>query len=115
MIKSKNLFCRFSICPSFYFPFLRLRSRVHLDWLMSHEEDYTTLRQFGVSPAEADAVMQAAERACVNTMEQALDLCDALGAGVGVAVDVYHVWWDPKLEGQIARAGKRVLGYHICD
>jgi sugar phosphate isomerase/epimerase len=60
--------------------------------------------------------MQAAERACVNTLEQALDLCDALGAGVGVAVDVYHVWWDPKLEGQIARAGKaRILAYHICD
>lgn len=54
-------------------------------------------------------------RAAVNTLEQALDMCDALGEGVGVAVDVYHVWWDPKLRMQIARAGKRVLGYHICD
>ena len=54
-------------------------------------------------------------RAAVNTLEQALDMCDALGEGVGVAVDVYHVWWDPKLQGQIARAGKRILGYHICD
>src|SRR5271154_386977 len=34
--------------------------------------------------------MQAAERACLNTLEQALDVCDALGEGVGVAVDVYH-------------------------
>ena len=60
--------------------------------------------------------MQAAERACINTLEQALDICDALGDGIGVAVDVYHVWWDPKLEQQIARAGKkRILGYHICD
>ena len=60
--------------------------------------------------------MQAADRACVNTLEQALDLCDALGEGVGVAVDVYHVWWDPKLAAQIARAGKkRLLAYHICD
>ncbi|HXZ51593.1 MAG TPA: sugar phosphate isomerase/epimerase family protein [Burkholderiales bacterium] len=60
--------------------------------------------------------MQAAERACVNTLEQALDLCDALGEGIGVAVDVYHTWWDPKLEGQIRRAGKkRLLAYHICD
>ena len=60
--------------------------------------------------------MQAAERACVNTLEQALDICDALGEGVGVAVDVYHVWWDPKLQAQIARAGKRrLLAYHICD
>jgi sugar phosphate isomerase/epimerase len=60
--------------------------------------------------------MQAADRACINTLEQALDICDALGEGVGVAVDVYHVWWDPKLEEQIRRAGrKRILGYHICD
>jgi sugar phosphate isomerase/epimerase len=60
--------------------------------------------------------MQAADRACINTLEQALDICDALGEGIGVAVDVYHVWWDPKLEQQIARAGKRrILAYHICD
>jgi sugar phosphate isomerase/epimerase len=54
-------------------------------------------------------------RAAVNTLEQALDMCDALGEGVGVAVDVYHVWWDPKLQSQLKRAGKRILGYHICD
>jgi sugar phosphate isomerase/epimerase len=59
--------------------------------------------------------MQAAERACINTLEQALDICDELGDGIGVAVDVYHVWWDPKLQSQIERAGKRVLAYHICD
>jgi sugar phosphate isomerase/epimerase len=74
--------------------------------------------------------MYAADRACVNTLEQALDLCDALdprrsgatrvegsdGAALGVAVDVYHVWWDPKLEAQIARAGKeRLLAFHVCD
>ena len=60
--------------------------------------------------------MQAAERACINTLEQALDVCEQLGEGIGVAVDVYHVWWDPKLEQQIQRAGKkRVLAYHVCD
>ena len=67
--------------------------------------------------------MQAADRACVNTLEHALDLCDALGedernaqGALGVAVDVYHVWWDPKLEAQVKRAGKkRLLAYHICD
>jgi sugar phosphate isomerase/epimerase len=66
--------------------------------------------------------MQAADRACVNTLEQALDLCDALGeagrnarCALGVAVDVYHVWWDPKLQQQIRRAGNRILAYHICD
>jgi sugar phosphate isomerase/epimerase len=59
--------------------------------------------------------MYAADRACVNTLAQANDLCDALGEGVGVAVDVYHVWWDPTLEREIARAGRRILGFHVCD
>lgn len=64
--------------------------------------------------------MYAADRACVNTLAQALDLCDALDRNktgqLGVAVDVYHVWWDPQLEAQIRRAGKRrLLAYHICD
>jgi len=74
-------------------------------------------RQAGIPLAiEPLHPMQAAERACVNTLEQALDICDALGEGTGVAVDVYHVWWDPKLEQQIKRAGKkRLLAYHICD
>jgi len=74
-------------------------------------------RQAGVPLAiEPLHPMQAAERACINTLEQALDICDALGYGVGVALDVYHVWWDPKLEEQIKRAGReRLLAYHICD
>jgi len=64
--------------------------------------------------------MQAADRACVNTLEQALDLCDELDPGntgaLGVALDAYHVWWDPKLTAQIQRAGvSRLLAYHICD
>ncbi|MBM3554590.1 MAG: sugar phosphate isomerase/epimerase [Alphaproteobacteria bacterium] len=59
--------------------------------------------------------MYAADRACVNTLGQALDLCDELGEGLGVAVDVYHVWWDPEIERQIARAGRRILAFHVCD
>ena len=63
--------------------------------------------------------MYAADRACVNTMAHANDLCDELGTGVGIAVDVYHVWWDPALKSQIERAASaspsRLLAYHICD
>jgi sugar phosphate isomerase/epimerase len=59
--------------------------------------------------------MYAADRACVNTLAHALDLCDALGDGLGVAYDVYHLWWDPDLSRQTARAGKRILTYHVCD
>ena len=61
--------------------------------------------------------MYAADRACVNTIDQALDMAGQLGEGVGVAIDVYHVWWDPNLAAAIARAGreKRILAHHICD
>ena len=64
--------------------------------------------------------MTAADRACINTLEHALDLCDELDPGrsgmLGVACDVYHVWWNYKLEEQIARAGhKRLLAFHVCD
>ena len=71
--------------------------------------------------------MQAADRACINTLEHALDLCDELDPQrtgmLGVALDVYHVWWDPKLRQQIERAGhcrsaterSRLLAHHVCD
>ena len=62
--------------------------------------------------------MYAADRACVNTIDQALDICMELGDdNLGVAIDVYHVWWDPSLAAAIARAGdmQRILAHHICD
>jgi sugar phosphate isomerase/epimerase len=62
----------------------------------------------------------AADRACVNTTRQALDICDRLdpqgGGLLGVALDVYHIWWDSEVFLQIARAGKdRLLAFHVCD
>ena len=62
----------------------------------------------------------AADRACVNTTRQALDICDRFDpkrtGALGVALDVYHIWWDPELEPQIARTGKdRLLAFHVCD
>jgi sugar phosphate isomerase/epimerase len=64
--------------------------------------------------------MYAADRACINTLEHALEICDALdpatSGALGVAVDVYHVWWDPKLEAQIEKVGKkRLLAFHVSD
>ena len=59
--------------------------------------------------------MTAADRACVNTLGHANDLCDELGEGLGIALDVYHVWWDPALPQQIERAGQRIVTYHVCD
>ena len=55
--------------------------------------------------------MYAADRACVNSLEQALDIAEAIGGGgIGAAIDVYHVWWEPDLADQIARAGR--MGAH---
>ena len=65
--------------------------------------------------------MYAADRACINTLAQANDVCDELApeddGSLGVVIDVYHLWWDPHLAREIARAGahKRLLAHHLCD
>ena len=64
--------------------------------------------------------MMAAERSCLCTLRQALDLCDlidpARSRGLGIALDVYHVWWDFEIMPQIARmGGDRMLAFHVCD
>jgi sugar phosphate isomerase/epimerase len=62
--------------------------------------------------------MYAADRAVVSTLEQALDLAEQFDpAVVGVVVDTFHLWWDPALEQQIARAGRggRIHSYQVCD
>lgn len=60
----------------------------------------------------------AADRAVLSTMEQCLDAAAPFPAQqVGVVVDTYHVWWDPKLAEQILRAGAegRLASYQVCD
>jgi sugar phosphate isomerase/epimerase len=60
--------------------------------------------------------MYAADRGCVTTLAEMLDIADALGNdGLGIAVDTYHVWWDPALAPQLVRAGRRIIAHHICD
>lgn len=59
-----------------------------------------------------------ADRGVVSTLKQALDLAAPHPAGaVGVVVDTFHVWWDPELPAQIARAGRenRIAGYQVSD
>lgn len=78
------------------------------------------MRETGVRIAlEPLHPVYAADRSVLNTVDQALDWCDALdpqGEGwFGVALDAYHVWWDPQLYPAIARAGKRIMGFHVCD
>jgi sugar phosphate isomerase/epimerase len=95
----------------------RVRGEVHDGIAITLEYARAARMPLAIEPLHP---MQAAERACVNTLEQALDLCDALdparSGALGVAVDMYHVWWDPKLAQQIERAGRaRLLAFHVCD
>ena len=62
--------------------------------------------------------MYAGDRSCVNTLTQAREICEAIDhPNLGVAVDVFHVWWDDRLEHEIARLGKqdRLFAFHVCD
>jgi sugar phosphate isomerase/epimerase len=62
--------------------------------------------------------MYAADRSCVNRMAEAREICEQLNDPmVGIAADVYHIWWDPDLENEIALAGERniLFGFHVCD
>ncbi|NHN90195.1 sugar phosphate isomerase/epimerase family protein [Acetobacter conturbans] len=56
------------------------------------------------------------DRSCLTTTRDALNLCDIIDSDIlGVAIDIYHVWWDTDLPHQIARAGNRIFGFHLCD
>jgi sugar phosphate isomerase/epimerase len=59
--------------------------------------------------------MTCADRSVLATTAQALRLAEALGEGVGLALDVYHIWWDPALEASIAAAAGRIAAFHVCD
>jgi sugar phosphate isomerase/epimerase len=58
----------------------------------------------------------AADRGVVSTLAQALDIAEAFAPHeVGVVVDTFHLWWEPGVYDQIARAGERIVSYQVCD
>ena len=62
--------------------------------------------------------MYADTRSAINTLAQANDMAEQINSPyVGVAVDVYHLWWDPSLEHEIKRCGENdhLFAFHICD
>jgi len=62
--------------------------------------------------------MYADTRSAINTLAQANDITEELNSPwIGVAIDVYHLWWDPSLEKEIMRCGKNgnLAAFHICD
>ena len=62
--------------------------------------------------------MYADDRSAINSLASANDVCDGLNHPlVGIADDVYHLWWDPNLEEQTKRTGEadRLFAFHVCD
>ena len=73
-------------------------------------------RAAGVTLAlEPQHPLACADRSVLTTLAQALDLCAELGGDVGVVVDTYHVWWDPDLARQMARAQGRIVVFQAGD
>ena len=66
--------------------------------------------RLGIEPLHP---MFCADRSVITTLGEANELAFSLGDEVGVVVDAYHVWWDPRVEEEIARA--RILGFHVDD
>jgi len=62
--------------------------------------------------------MYAGDKSAINTIAQANDMTEEINSEfVGIAVDVYHLWWDDNLENEIKRCGKNnnLLAFHVCD
>ncbi len=77
--------------------------------------DYAAQREVSLALEPLNPVY-GGDRTCVMTTQDALNVCDMVGSDrLGIAVDVYHVWWDTTLPDALAKAKGRILGYHLCD
>lgn len=71
--------------------------------------------KLGIEPLHP---MYADTRSAVNTIGQANEMAEEIGdENIGVVVDIYHLWWDPALEAEIARCGNNdnLFAFHVCD
>jgi sugar phosphate isomerase/epimerase len=69
--------------------------------------------RLGIEPLHP---MFAADRSVVVTMGEANEIAASFPAGqVGLVVDVYHIWWDPQVYAEIAKAGERIFAFHVSD
>ena len=105
-----------------YFPGTSLPNNKNLDFARQLAKDYLDKALELARSANVKIVIEplhpmiAGDRSCLNTIAQCNDICDDLGGGLGIVVDVYHVWWDPMLKAEIFRAGAaRLAGFHIND
>lgn len=81
--------------------------------LLPHAE--TTGVKLAIEPLHP---MYADNKSCINRITEARAVADGLDHPLlGLALDVYHIWWDPQLEEEIAEVGasSRIFGFHVCD
>lgn len=92
-------------------PAARARAAAAIEALVPHALDVGV--RLAIEPMHP---IFAADRGVVSTLAQALDIAEPLPAdAVGVVVDTFHVWWEPGVEEQIARAGDRIASYQVCE
>ncbi len=71
--------------------------------------------KLGIEPLHP---MYAGDRSAINTLAQSNEICALLNHPfLGVALDVFHVWWEPGLEAQIQECArlKALFAFHVCD
>jgi len=57
-------------------------------------------------------------RSCLTTVRDAINIVNTINhSHVGLAIDIYHVWWDTSLKSELSRIkGKgKIFGFHLCD
>jgi sugar phosphate isomerase/epimerase len=92
-------------------PAARARAAAAVEALVPHALDVGV--RLAIEPMHP---IFAADRGVVSTLAQALDMAEPLPVeAVGVVVDTFHVWWEPGVEEQIARAGARIASYQVCE
>ncbi len=91
----------------------RAQIKQGIEAILPHAEDLEI--KLSIEPLHP---MYADTRSAINTLAQANDMAEYFDSlWVGVAIDVYHLWWDPDLYQQIERCGQHnnMVAYHICD
>ncbi|MEM6891347.1 MAG: sugar phosphate isomerase/epimerase family protein [Pseudomonadota bacterium] len=92
-----------------------LESQKRLADRISRAAEYAKVRDVHLALEPLNPVY-GGNRTCVMTVADALRVCDMVDApNLGIAVDVYHVWWDTSLPEVLPKASGRILGYHLCD
>lgn len=91
----------------------RMQIKIGIETILAQAESHDI--KLAIEPLHP---MYADTRSAITTLAKANDMVEAIGSdSVGIAVDVYHVWWDPELETQIHRCGEdgSLFAFHICD